>query len=101
MILEHNPGWPKAGWRGLHPEQVQALDLGGFDAIESFSYVVDVPFSHEAWRGRIRTCNGVGSALDSAAVERFDEDLADLLAEEFPADLLIPHRLFATSGVRA
>lgn len=88
-----------AGWRGVHPEQVQALDNGGFGTVESFSYVVDVPFSHEAWRGRVRTCNGVGSALGPAEVERFDADLADLLRDEFEGELRVPHRVFATSGV--
>jgi len=101
LILEHNPGWPKAGWRGVHPEQVKALDYGGFAQIESFSYVVDVPFSPEAWRGRMRTCNGVGSALSSGQVERFDCDLAELLTKEFPGELCVPHRIFATSGTSA
>ena len=101
LVLDHNPGWPKAGWRGVHPEQVMALDYAGFTEVESFSYVVDVPFSHEAWRGRIRTCNGVGSALSAAAVEVFDAELARLLSLEFPEPLAIPHRVFATSGVKA
>lgn len=100
LVLDHNPGWPKAGWRGVHPEQVQAIDYGGFEQVESFSYDVAVTFSHQAWRGRIRTCNGVGSALDAPAVELFDTDLAQLLADEFPGELSIPHRLFATSGVK-
>ena len=99
LILEHNPGWPKAGWRGVHPEHVEALDLGGFTGVESFSYVVDIPFTHEAWRGRIRTCNGVGSALKPDQVERFDSSLAQLLADEFPGTLSVAHRVFATSGV--
>ncbi|MCH7901685.1 MAG: methyltransferase domain-containing protein [Acidobacteria bacterium] len=101
LILRHNPGWPKAGWRGVHPEQVQALDRGGFRQVESFSYVTDVPFSHVGWRGRIRTCNGVGSALSTEKVERFDAELAELLAREFPGKLWVPHRVFATSGIRA
>lgn len=100
LVLEHNPGWPKAGWRGVHPEQVKALDDAAFVAVESFSYTVDVPFSHEAWRGRIRTCNGVGSALDPDQVERFDRDLAELLRTEFPGELSVPHRVFATSGLK-
>lgn len=100
LILEHNPGWPKAGWRGVHPEQVQALDLGGFKDVETFSYVVDVPFTHEGWRGRIRTCNGVGSALNPEQVERFDTELAGLLTGEFETNLRVPHRVFATSGIR-
>ncbi|MFK7927324.1 MAG: class I SAM-dependent methyltransferase, partial [Myxococcota bacterium] len=71
LILEHNPGWPKAGWRGVHPEQVKALDEGGFTGVESFSYTEDVAFTHEGWRGRIRTCNGVGSALEPDEIEAF------------------------------
>ena len=99
LVLQHNPGWPKAGWRGVHPEQVESLDRGGFQEVESLSYVTDVRFSHEGWRGRIRTCNGVGAALDPQQVEDFDAELGALLARDFPDDLLIPHRVFAASGV--
>lgn len=100
LILEHNPDWPKAGWRGVHPEHVEALDRGGFRDVESFSYTVNVSFTHEAWRGRIRTCNGVGSALEPEEVERFDTELIGLLSEEFPGELIVPHRVFAASGVK-
>lgn len=98
LILEHNPGWTKAGGTRIHPEQVTALDHGGYQSVESFSYLVDVRFTHEAWRGRMRTCNGVGSALGDPEVDRFDEQLHELLTNEFPGELVIPHRIFATSG---
>lgn len=100
LILEHNPGWPKAGWRGVHPEHVEALDRDGFRQVESFSYTIDVPFTHEEWRGRIRTCNGVGSALTATEVERFDSELSDLLAREFSSKFAVPHRVFVASGIR-
>jgi len=100
LVLRHNPGWPMAGWSGIHPEHVRALDRGGFADVESFSYMVDIPFSHESWRGRIRTCNGVGSALNPEQVERFDADLSEMLERGFPPDLLVPHRIFAARGVR-
>ena len=48
----------------------------------------------------MRTCNGVGAALPPEQVERFDADLAALLAEEFPGDLVIPHRVFAATGMK-
>lgn len=99
LILEYNQGWPKAGWRGIHPEQIEALDRAGFRRVESFSYTVDVPFTHEAWRGRIRTCNGVGSSLPPDEVARFDAALAELLRREFPGTLLVPHRVFAVTGL--
>jgi SAM-dependent methyltransferase len=101
LILRHNPGWPKAGWRGVHPEWLEALDLAGFGEVESYSFVAGVPFTHEGWRGRMRTCNGVGAALPPEQVECFDADLAALLAAEFPGGLVIPHRVFAASGVKA
>ena len=100
-MLKHNPDWPKAGWDGIHPEHVRALDHGGFTEVESFSYLIDIPFSHEAWHGRIRTCNGVGSALTAEQVERFDADLAEMLSRDFPQDVIVPHRIFAASGIRA
>lgn len=99
LILRHNPGWTKAGWPGVHPEQVADLDRGGFQHVESFSYMVDTTFSHLGWRGRIRTCNGVGSALKAEQVERFDAELAELLGREFPGELQVPHRIFAASGI--
>lgn len=99
LILQHNPGWTKAGGTRMHPEQVGALDTGGFRSVESFSYLDEVLFTHDAWRGRIRTCNGVGSALNDPEVERFDADLGELLTKEFPGELSIPHRIFATSGL--
>jgi SAM-dependent methyltransferase len=100
LILKYNPGWPKAGWRGVHPEQVEVLDRRRFGQVVSFSFTVDVPFTHEGWRGRIRTCNGVGSALAAEQVEDFDTDLAAMLVERFPGQLSVLHRVFAVSGVR-
>lgn len=100
LILEYNPGWPKAGWQGVHPEHVDSLDRSGFEQVESFSFTIGVPFTNEGWRGRIRTCNGVGSALGPEEVERFDADLATMLSERFPNDLNVVHRVFAASGTK-
>jgi len=98
LVLEHNPGWPKAGESGLYETQIRQLDAGGFRDVESFSYVESVVFTHEGWRGRIRACNGVGAALSPGAVGAFDRDLAALLAAEFPEPLAVPHRVFVATG---
>ncbi len=68
---------------------------------ESFSYIVDVPFSHDGWRGRMRTCGGVGSSLGPEQVERFGTALVEMLAREIPGELSVLHRVFAASGFRA
>jgi len=48
----------------------------------------------------MRTCNGVGSVLADDEIKRFDADLADMLEREFPGTLVVPHRIFATSGIK-
>lgn len=100
LILEHNPGWPKAGESGIFESQVRDLDGRAFRAVESFSYVESVAFTPEAWRGRVRACNGVGAALEPAAVDAFDRALAARLDLEFPGELVIPHRVFVVTGLR-
>lgn len=94
LILAYNPGWPMAGSPGTHDEW--AADLAGFADLTTFTFDVDVSYTHEAWRGRMRSSNGVGATLSAAEVAAFDADLARLLRDRFPADPLpVPHRVFA------
>ncbi|MHC4092220.1 MAG: class I SAM-dependent methyltransferase, partial [Planctomycetota bacterium] len=60
------------------------------------SFDVSVPYSHQAWRGRVRASSGVAASLSAGRVKRFDGELQGLLAERFPDDpLVVPHRVFA------
>ncbi len=95
LILEFNPGWPMAGWSGLFPQWVEDVVDGGMELVEQFCWDYDDLYSHEDWRGRVRTCNGVGSGgLLAAEVARFDEALGRLLAERYPDPVPIRHRLW-------
>lgn len=98
LILRYNAGWDKGGESGVRERQVSDLDRGGFRDVESFSYVEPVSFTHEAWRGRMRSCNGVGASLEPIRVEAFDGELATLLEAWFPGDLIVPHRVFVATG---
>ena len=96
LILEHNPGWTMAGGTGIYPESTIDAAGAGFTGLETFSFDLVIPYSHQAWRGRMRTCNGVGASLPEPAVAAFDAALARLLAERFPAEPLdVPHRVWA------
>ncbi len=96
LIEAHNPAWQMGGGTGLYPQWLRDLGEAGFRNIESFSYDLAVPYSHEAWRGRIRASAGVGATLPPAQVERFDQELALLLARMHPeAVMQIPHRVSA------
>jgi SAM-dependent methyltransferase len=102
LILAHNPAWKGAGGRGMYPQWAVDVGSAGFAEIETFSFDIDAPYSHEAWRGRVRASAGVGGSLPADAVARFDAELAELLAGEFPEEpLLTPHRAWALVGKKA
>jgi SAM-dependent methyltransferase len=99
LVLAHNPGWAMAGWAGWPPEWTAELRGAGFTSMATVSFGITVAFTHEEWRGRMRTCNGVGASLPEAGVAAFDADLARLLRERFPGEpLLVPHRIWALTA---
>jgi len=96
LILKHNPSWSMGGGTGLYPAWLADAAMAGFRNIETFSFDMDVPYTPESWRGRIRASAGVAASLPADAVERFDREHADLLAGTFPGDVLpVPHRCWA------
>lgn len=99
LILKYNPAWPMAGGNGVHLNPMNNLPDAGFVDTEQFSYEHPQPFTHEAWRGRMRTCNGVGASLTPDKVQAFDHDLAELLAAEFPTEPMpIEHRVWVVTS---
>jgi len=96
LIQAYNPSWQMGGGTGLYGQWLRDLGEAGYRTIESFSYDLHVPYSHEAWRGRIRASAGVGASLPPERVEAFDQGLTALLQHMHPAPLLqIEHRVFA------
>jgi SAM-dependent methyltransferase len=99
LILSHNPDWRGAGGSGVYPAWFTDLAVAGFVDIESFSFDIDVPYSHEAWLGRIRASAGVGASLAADTVAKFGVQHSDLLIRKFPEQpLRIPHRVFVVFG---
>src|SRR5262245_3577488 len=102
LIMKHNPNWHFGGGNGVDFSSVPHLYAAGFSGFETFSYDLAVPYSPEAWRGRIRASAGIGASLPPDQVESFDTELARLLEESFPGDVLrVLHRVFAIPGTRA
>jgi len=104
LVVKWNPGWKLAGFNGLYPWLVDKMSAHPAMRLrEQFCFDHDQPMTHAAWRGRMRTCNGVGSGsgMDAETVARFDADLAALLAERHPEPLRIPHRVFCVVAEKA
>ena len=96
LIERFNPAWPMGGGNGFHPAWATGARTAGFQNIETFTYDVDQPYTHAAWRGRIRASAGVGGTLPVDRVAAFDTEHTAVLAENFPDEpLVVPHRVFA------
>ncbi len=101
IIKSYNWLWRLDGGNGMHPRWLRELAEAGYRDLESFSYDVDVPYTPEAWRGRVRASSGVAASVSPRRVQVIDRALARLLAEEFPAStLVVPHRVFAVVARR-
>ena len=106
LIQIYNPKWYAefGGKTGIYPEWLRDLGETGFLDIQTFSFDLDVLYTHDAWRGRIRASSGVGASLSDEEVGKFDSQLKSLLetqqqvAGEHESNshpiLKIPHRVF-------
>ena len=95
LVLEFNPSWTMAGSTGVFPERIDEVIRGGFKLVEQFCYDHGEEFTHARWRGRIRTCNGVGSGgLSPSEVLRFDDALGRLLNSKYPDPMVVEHRVW-------
>ncbi|MBC7877171.1 MAG: methyltransferase domain-containing protein [Anaerolineales bacterium] len=112
LIQKYNPSWyeTSANGFGLYPQWLRDLGEAGFTDIQTFSFDVDVPYSHDAWRGRIRASAGVGASLSDEDVSRIDLELKSMLealeqddakkeSGSYPV-LKIPHRVFVAHACK-
>jgi len=101
LIEAHNPRWRMGHTTGFYPQWATDMTIARFSGLAFAGFDHDAIYPRADWLGRIRASGGVGGALDSAAVARFDAEHAALLDARFPAEpLTVPHRVFAIWGVR-
>ncbi len=101
LILKHNPVWAGAGGTGLYPAWLADLAQAGFRHLETASFDVAQPYSHEGWRGRIRASAGIAASLNADETAEFDAALAALLSRDFPQEPLnVPHRVWLATATR-
>jgi len=93
LVLRHNPSWPLAGSDGRLPWFADDLTGQGLRHNDTFCFDLDVTMTHEAWRGRLRACNGI-MTLPPDKIAAFDRDLAELLSRDYPNPVEVPHRVF-------
>jgi ubiquinone/menaquinone biosynthesis C-methylase UbiE len=99
VILRHSPRWQFAKGTGLYPQWLTDLREAGFEAVQTFSFDIDVAYTHESWIGRLRASAPILGTLPHDAVQPFCEDMTALLRSRFAAEpLLVPHRVWAVTA---
>jgi len=98
LIRSYNSAWNLWGGTGMYPPWLRDMGAAGFRDIESFTFDIDAPYSHEAWRGRVRASAGVGAVMPPDRVAQFDSELAAILKDKFPEPMTVLHRVFAAIG---
>ncbi len=99
IILRYTPTWPFADRAGLYPQWLVDLQTAGFTEIETFSFDVSVPYSHEAWVGRVRASAPIAGTLNADGVRACSKELSATLRERFAEDpLAVPHRVWAVTA---
>lgn len=99
VILRHSPQWQFARGTGLYPQWLTDLREAGFTEVQTFSFDLDVPYTHESWIGRLRASAPILGTLRPGAVQTFCADMIALLRERFPGEpLMVPHRVWAVTA---
>lgn len=100
LVLAKNPTWPMAWSDGRYPRWRAHLEGAGFRDLRVTEWDEAVTYSHAAWRGRIRACNGVIALRDPARIASFDVEHAAVLRASFPDPMVVPHRVWFLSARR-
>ena len=95
LMQTHNPNWTGGNGDGLYSHYLRDIAEAGFKNIETHSFDLNLIYTHEAWRGRIRASAGIGASLSVEQIGAFDREHEALLKAHFPHDPLeVFHRVW-------
>ncbi len=90
LVLKYNPKWTGAR-ETMHPIQVSDCVYQMFERVYHEEYIVNVPFTRQAWHGRMKACRGVGASLSQAEIEKWETEHYQLLQDIAPDEFEIKH----------
>ena len=90
LILKYSPSWSGAG-EHRHEIWVPEVAYNHFEKEEHEEYDIKVPFTKEAWHGRIKASRGIGASLSPQELEKWDKEHRALLDKIAPEKFDILH----------
>ena len=90
LILKYNPMWTGCNEK-RRPISIPQVYTPCFTVEHQEVFDLSVPFTRETWRGRIRSCRGIGASLSDDEIAAFDREHAELLEKIAPECFEILH----------
>jgi len=90
LVLNYNPDWKGFGFKGNRYTLPLWLN-DDFKLNTYHSFRLSVNFTRESWRGRIRSCRGIGASLSKEEVGRFDSEHDQMLKKIVPECFAVEH----------
>lgn len=92
LLARHNAAAGQSD-RGGNAEIIPAWSRARFRLKTYHDFKMDLPFTRESWRGRIRASKWIGAALSPEQTEGFDREHQALLERIAPPQFHIRHRI--------
>lgn len=90
LVLKYAPQWTGAG-ETIHPISVPECVYGQFEAVCHEEYPLELPFTREAWHGRMKACRGVGASLSRDELQNWEREHMALLERIAPEEFCVRH----------
>ncbi len=95
LVLKYNPAWSGAG-NIIKPIDIPDCYLQYFDVVHHDEYKINVPFTREAWHGRMKSCRGIGASLTPDEIEQWETEHKALLEKIAPTQFEVLHYVAMT-----
>ena len=94
LIKRHNPAW-KTDQLGFRMGWAEELPPDRFAILDRLDEPLQIAYTQDGWRGRIRASAGVSASMAPEIIPLFDREHEGLLREAYgDAVLAVPHRLY-------
>ncbi|MFZ3579166.1 class I SAM-dependent methyltransferase [Virgibacillus sp. DJP39] len=96
LVSKYNTEWNSQNSYGFYPQWIEEIYEVGFSNIETFTFDVTTTYTHDEWKGRMRTGADIGGSLSRDDVLLFNKELDNLLKSNYSGELLeVPQRMFS------
>lgn len=90
LVLKYSPEWTGAG-QTKHPISVPDELYKNFEPVYHEEYDINVPFTRNAWHGRMKACRGIGASLSPEEIEKWEVEHIKMLSDIAPKHFCVKH----------